>query len=67
MKKKKLTRNFRVHYQINGINYHSDFSIRGAITQETISISARHRIKEVHPDIMYNEVTDIDIEELSVW
>ena len=60
-------KNFRVHYQIKGRNYHKDFSMSGTINSETIRISAINEIKKSHPDVRTSEITILTIEEISVW
>jgi hypothetical protein len=61
------TVNFRVHYQINGIDYHTDFSMSGVITDETKSISAWSQIRKAHPSVSRDDVKNINIENLLVW
>jgi hypothetical protein len=57
------TKNFRVHYQISGIQYQIDFSIiNGPINEETLNISAWHKIKISHANVKREDVQNIKIE-----
>lgn len=59
--------NFRVHYQINEIQYHIDFSVGPVITKETINISAWTMIKKTHPVVSREDVSNISIDKLNIW
>lgn len=61
------TKNYRVNYQINGNHYHSDFSMSGTITNETKNISAWNKIKQSHPNVKREDVSNIRIDDLKVW
>ncbi len=61
------TKNFRVHYQINGQPHQTDFSMEGTINNETKRISAWSWIQKAHPNIRRDSVTDMNIEDLEVW
>ena len=61
------TMNFRVYYEFNCNQFSIDFSMTGAITEETKRISALSEIKKLHRNITSKEVSNVRIENISVW
>ena len=49
------SKNYRVTYQIKGVKYSIDFSIRTLI------------IERAHPDVNWSDITNISVNEIKVW